>query len=67
MKQFKINAQDYIINDILVHLTNGTVGIGIAAEWDYERIDSNTLVFTLKSGHELKLADLFWFGYLTNQ
>lgn len=64
--QFRINAQDYIIEDILTHLTNGGTGIAIACDWDYVR-EGNTLIFTLKENGIIKPDVLFWFGYLTNQ
>ena len=66
MKDFKRNAQDHIIDDILSHLENGTIGQGIARKYNYER-KGNNLYFTLKAGEEIDPADIFWFGYLTNQ
>ncbi|TDX86200.1 hypothetical protein [Epilithonimonas xixisoli] len=65
MQNFTINAQDYIIDDIISHLENGTIGQAIARSWNYER-KNNTLYFTLKEGAEVRLADLFWFGFLSN-
>ena len=66
MEKFKINAQDYIIDDIISHLRNGSIGQAIARSWDYER-KNNTLHFTLKEGAEVRLADLFWFGFHSNE
>ena len=65
MKEFTINAQEYIIEEILEHLEFGSVGIGIARSWNYEKLDDSNLKFTLKPGAEVNPKDFFWFGYLT--
>ena len=62
---FKINAQSYIINNILSHIKNGHMGIAFAKNWNFER-KGNTLYFSLKENGEVDLSVIFWFGYLTN-
>lgn len=64
MKEFKISAQQHILDDILEHLSNGMMGQAIARDWDYE-LKNNIIFFTLKEGHEVQLDVIFWFGYLT--
>lgn len=66
MNEFKINAQDYIIDDVISHIKNGHMGMAFAKDWEYIR-KGNTLYFTLKKGGEVKPDVIFWFGYLTNQ
>ncbi|AZA87139.1 hypothetical protein EG349_10245 [Chryseobacterium shandongense] len=65
MTEFKINAQEDIINEILEHLQCGILGQGFAMSWDCKVINSSNIVFTLKEGAKLELKDIFWFGYLT--
>lgn len=69
MEKFRINAQDYIIENMIEQLVesleNSIIGKGIAKSWDYELIDKCTIEFTLKEGEEIKPADLVWFGYIT--
>ena len=64
MEEFKINGQDWLINDILDHLKNGSIGIAISDKFEVSRIN-NTLYFKLKTGKEIDLSLLFWFGYHT--
>ena len=66
MDNFTLNAQDHIIEDILSHLKNGSMGQAVARKFNYNRVGNN-LYFTLKPGEEVNLSELFWFGYLTNQ
>lgn len=66
MKDFKINAQEHIIDDIISHLEGGSMGQAVARRFDYKR-EGNTLYFVLKPGEEPELSEIFWFGYLTNQ
>lgn len=66
MEEFKINAQSYIIDDILSHIKNGHMGMAFANDWNYVR-KGNTLYFTLKENGKVDLSVIFWFGYLTNQ
>lgn len=66
MEEFKINAQSYIIDDILSHIKNGHMGMAFANNWNYVR-KGNTLYFTLKENGKVDLSVIFWFGYLTNQ
>ena len=63
--EFKIFQQTNIIDNLMEHLTDGTMGIAIANDWDYER-KGNTVFFKLKPGRKVKLDVLFWFGYFTN-
>lgn len=63
--EFKIFQQTDIIDDLMSHLENGGMGLAMAADWDYERIE-NVVYFKLKPGHEIKLDVLFWFGFFTN-
>lgn len=65
MKEFTINAQEYIIAEILEHLEHGVIGKGIARSWDCIKIDDSNLKFILKPEATINPADLFWFGYLT--
>ncbi len=65
MEEFKINAQDYIIDDILSHIKNGHMGIAFANDWNVER-KGDTLHFKLKEFGKIDLSVIFWFGYLTN-
>jgi hypothetical protein len=65
LNEFKLNAQEYIIDEILEHLENGTVGQGISRSWECIKIDDSNLKFSLKNGCTFNPADLFWFGYLT--
>lgn len=65
MKEFKINAQSDIIDDIISHLEGGSMGMAVARKFSYER-KGDTLYFTLKPGQEPELSEIFWFGYLTN-
>lgn len=64
MKEFKITQQANIIDDIMEHLVDGSMGRAMARDWDYERI-GNTITFKLKEGHEINLDVIFWFGYFT--
>jgi hypothetical protein len=64
MTEFKINGQDWLIDDILNHLENGSIGIAIADKFEVERKD-NTLYFKLKPDKDIDLSLLFWFGYHT--
>ncbi|REC47857.1 MULTISPECIES: hypothetical protein [Chryseobacterium] len=65
MEEFIINAQEYIIEEILEHLECGSVGIGISKSWNCEKLDNSNLKFTLKPECEINPKDFFWFGYLT--
>ncbi|MCT4238451.1 hypothetical protein [Elizabethkingia anophelis] len=65
MKEFKISQSESIINDIVTHLKNGHMGAAILRNWKYKR-EGNTIYFNLKKDGIINLADILWFGYLTN-
>ncbi len=65
MENFRINAQESIINNILEALENSILGQGIASNWDYELLNEKTIEFNLKEGKTFRIADIFWFGYIT--
>ncbi len=65
MGKFRINAQEHIIKNFIECLENSMTGMGIARSWVYTLINESTLEFILKEDHELKPADLLWFGYFT--
>ncbi|MPS73992.1 MAG: hypothetical protein E2590_12730 [Chryseobacterium sp.] len=65
LTEFKIFQQTDIIDNLMSHLTEGIMGMTIANDWDYERID-NVVYFKLKPGGKIQLDVIFWFGFFTN-
>jgi len=63
MTTFTISGQSHIIDDVIIQLQNGSFGFVITQSWNYEVLDDEKIIFTLKAGAEIKPADLFWFGY----
>ncbi len=66
LTEFEIFQQTDIIDNLMSHLENGTMGMALARDWDYER-KGNFVYFKLKPGHTIKLDVLFWFGFFTNE
>lgn len=61
---FTISQQANIIDEVIEHLQDGTLGMAVARSWDYER-KGNKITFTLKEGCSVDLETIFWFGYFT--
>ncbi|PTT24195.1 hypothetical protein DBR28_18525 [Chryseobacterium sp. HMWF028] len=65
MEKFRISAQDHIIRNVVECLHCSVFGQGFKEDWNYKLINECTIEFTLKEGKQIKIADIFWFGYFT--
>jgi hypothetical protein len=68
MKEFKINAQTHIIDEICEALECSHIGFAVKDCWTIERKNfgyGSTLYFTLKEGKLVQPDVLFWFGYFS--
>ena len=66
MKECRINAQNDIIENVILALNTCSQGIGMLFKYDMGRIDngySSTLIFTPKKGYSINPTDFFLLGY----